>query len=133
MRTRACALIRREGKVLLQRKRNETIWAIPGGRIESGETPEAALQREWKEETGCAPTIGRLLWIFENRFNHGGERITQSEFCFEIGMAEITILLLDETLVFRWFSPDEFAAADFRPMRTRAHVFTPPDDTLRLF
>jgi hypothetical protein len=73
-----------------------------------------------------------LLWILENRFNHGGERITQSEFCFDVEIAEKTILPLDETLVFRWFSPDEFATVDFRPVRTRVHVFAPPDDTLRL-
>jgi 8-oxo-dGTP pyrophosphatase MutT (NUDIX family) len=132
MRQRACGLLLHDGKVLLQRKRDEPIWALPGGRIEFGETPEAALRREWIEETGCAPTIGRLLWILENRFNHGGERITQSEFCFDVEIAEKTILPLDETLVFRWFSPDEFATVDFRPVRTRVHVFAPPDDTLRL-
>lgn len=132
MRTRACGLMFRQGKVLLQRKRNETIWALTGGKVEAGETVEAALRREWREETGCAPTIGRLLWIFENRFYHGSERITQSEFCFDVEKAEKTILPLDETLVFRWFSQDEFATVDFRPMRTRAHIFTPPNDTLRL-
>lgn len=48
------AIIERDGKLLLcQRpsgKRCEFLWEFPGGKIESGETPEEALARECKEE-----------------------------------------------------------------------------------
>ena len=50
----ACALIDRDGKVLLARrpegKAHAGLWEFPGGKIAEGETPEAALVRELKEE-----------------------------------------------------------------------------------
>jgi 8-oxo-dGTP diphosphatase len=39
--------------VLLIHRRNEPVgWALPGGFVEYGETVEAAVRREMKEETG---------------------------------------------------------------------------------
>lgn len=52
----AAALVNREGRVLLQQRapgrQMEGLWEFPGGKIEAGETPEAALMRELKEELG---------------------------------------------------------------------------------
>ena len=28
-------------------------WALPGGSVENGETPEEAIKRQFEEETGC--------------------------------------------------------------------------------
>jgi 8-oxo-dGTP diphosphatase len=52
----AVALIDREGRVLLaQRPEGKSmagLWEFPGGKVEPGETPEAALIRELHEELG---------------------------------------------------------------------------------
>ncbi|MFN0115413.1 MAG: 8-oxo-dGTP diphosphatase MutT [Paracoccaceae bacterium] len=52
----AVALIDADGRVLLaQRPEGRAmagLWEFPGGKIESGETPEAALIRELAEELG---------------------------------------------------------------------------------
>ncbi len=52
----AVALIDRDGRVLLaQRPEGKSmagLWEFPGGKIEPGETPEAALVRELHEELG---------------------------------------------------------------------------------
>jgi len=52
----ACALIDRDGRVLLTRrpegKKLAGLWEFPGGKLDPGETPEAALIRELHEELG---------------------------------------------------------------------------------
>jgi 8-oxo-dGTP diphosphatase len=52
----ACALVDTDGRVLLARrpegKKMAGLWEFPGGKLNPGETPEAALIRELKEEIG---------------------------------------------------------------------------------
>ena len=52
----AAALVDRDGRVLVQQRPEggtmAGLWEFPGGKVEPGETPEAALVRELREELG---------------------------------------------------------------------------------
>jgi 8-oxo-dGTP diphosphatase len=52
----ACALVDEDGRVLIARrpqgKAMAGLWEFPGGKVHDGETPEAALIRELREELG---------------------------------------------------------------------------------
>jgi 8-oxo-dGTP diphosphatase len=61
----AAAVIERDGKVLMARRRQEIgfggFWEFPGGRLEDGETPEKGLEREIAEELGVRIRVGEFL------------------------------------------------------------------------
>lgn len=52
----AAAVIVSEGKILAAKRKNERLgggfWEFPGGKLEPGETPKQACQREVAEELG---------------------------------------------------------------------------------
>jgi 8-oxo-dGTP diphosphatase len=61
-----CAVIEDGGGRLLvaQRPAEKHLglkWEFAGGKVEAGETPEAALAREIREELGCEIVLGRPL------------------------------------------------------------------------
>nr|WP_296773754.1 (deoxy)nucleoside triphosphate pyrophosphohydrolase [Rhodococcus sp. (in: high G+C Gram-positive bacteria)] len=60
----AGALVRDGLLLLAQRSRPPELagrWELPGGKVETGETPEIALVRELREELGIETTVGEAL------------------------------------------------------------------------
>ena len=60
----ACALVDTDGRILLARRPEGRsmagLWEFPGGKLEPGETPEAALIRELREELGIDVSVSCL-------------------------------------------------------------------------
>lgn len=48
-------------KVLIIQRRDVPVWVLPGGGIDSSETPEQAIMREIQEETGLQTVILRKV------------------------------------------------------------------------
>lgn len=59
-----------DGKVVLVKRRDIPMWVLPGGGIDGDETPEEAIIREVKEETGFDAKITRkaALYTSTSRF-----------------------------------------------------------------
>ena len=67
---RAVAVIRRNGKILFQKRKNDQNWALSGGAIGTMETGAEVVLRELAEETGETQAIVKKpLWFAEYFFN----------------------------------------------------------------
>jgi 8-oxo-dGTP diphosphatase len=117
--TVVAALICREGKVLVcQRRRNDTFglqWEFPGGKVELGETPIDALERELREELGVDATIGDEL--YRTRHHYGEIPTELSLIFFKASVHEESLLENFAFERFEWADPTDllqykFLAAD---------------------
>lgn len=73
--TVVAGVMERANRILIcQRKqggRHSLKWEFPGGKVEPGETPAAALRRELREELAIEASIGEELARYDVRYSDG--------------------------------------------------------------
>jgi len=107
----------KDGAVLLVLRRdppNEGRWAIPGGRVELGETLQQAAEREVLEETGVRVRAGRPVYVFDRVDRDEDGRVR-----YHYVIADLLAEFLegrprarDDALEARWIEPAALAALD---------------------
>jgi 8-oxo-dGTP pyrophosphatase MutT (NUDIX family) len=69
------AVVIHEGKLLLVRRTDDGLWALPGGITDPGETLAETARRELWEEAGISGRPGQLLGIFDSRLWQSQKKI----------------------------------------------------------
>ncbi len=70
----AVGVIYRDGRILIDKRKPEGLlgglWEFPGGKKRRGESVEAALRREVREELAITIRVGRLLTVVDHAYSH---------------------------------------------------------------
>lgn len=85
-------------------------WEFPGGKIEEGETPKAALVREIKEELETEIMVGELIDTIE--YDYPTFHLSMDCFWAEIVSGE---LILKEHEAAKWLTRDELGSVEWLP------------------
>ena len=85
-------------------------WEFPGGKIELGATPEAALRREIRAELDTEITVGELLYTVE--WDYPKFHLTMHCFLCTVESGSLTLL---EHEAARWLDPTELASVQWLP------------------
>lgn len=131
------ALIRRgDGRVLLIRTRKwSDRWGIPGGKIKSGESSEAALRREILEETGLV--VEDLRFVLTQDCIDSHEFYRPAHFLLLNYTARSLdgdlVTLNEEAQAYLWVEPEEALAMDLnRPTRVLLEALNVNDENGKL-
>ncbi len=82
-------------------------WEFPGGKIEPGETAEACIRREIREELGMEIAVGPVFTVMEHDYGVKYVRVT-----FFLAVSDDTPSAKDRQ-GFRWVTPEEIDSVDF--------------------
>ncbi len=108
-----------QGRVLLIRRADNGLWALPGGGMEPGETVSGCAIREVREETGIEIEVAGLVGIFSNPRHvvayPDGEVRQAFSICLRAQAIDGTIRISDESIQVDWIPRDQIPQLDMHP------------------
>ena len=110
----SAAVIDGEGRLLLQRRVDNGLWAMPGGVMEMAESLPQAAVREVREETGYEVEVTGLVGTYTDARHviaySDGEVRRQFNVCFRARVVGGALAVSDESHEVRWFASAEIEA-----------------------
>lgn len=85
---RSVGVLIKNDKLLIQRDRDGTEYALPGGHVKIGESSIDSLIREYKEETNADIKCNRLIWVEECFWKWNNKLTNTIAFYYQIELCD---------------------------------------------
>jgi 8-oxo-dGTP pyrophosphatase MutT (NUDIX family) len=100
-----------QGRILLERRRDNGLWALPGGGMDLGDSLPGTAVREVKEETGLDVEVTGLVGTYTDPRHiiayADGEVRRQFNVCFTARITGGELAISDESTELRFVAPGE--------------------------
>ncbi len=96
---RAAGVLIKEGKLLVQRDRSGSEYALPGGHVRIGEVMTDSLTREFMEEMSAEIVCKKLLWTEECFWETGGRKVHNISFYYQVELCPGTDIPVNDEWV----------------------------------
>jgi ADP-ribose pyrophosphatase YjhB (NUDIX family) len=100
-----------EGEILLQRRADNDLWALPGGTMDLGERIAETVVREVREETGLSVEVTGIVGIYSDPGHviaySNGEVRQEFNICFAARLLGGRLSGSEESTEVRWVAPRE--------------------------
>lgn len=119
----SAVVVNDDGLILLHRRRDNDLWALPGGVMELGESIAETAIREVREETGYLVSPRYVIGVYsdpEHVFAYDDGEVRQEfSVCIACQITSGAIRISDESHEVCWFTPEQSRAL---PMHERIRV-----------
>lgn len=107
------------GEILLHRRADNQLWALPSGKMDTGETLAQAIIREVYEETGLQVEPERIVGIYSDPKHviaySDGEVRQEFSICLACRIVGGEIRVSEESSAVRFFAPAEIDHLEMHP------------------
>ena len=122
---RAVGVLKKNNRILFQKRKQDEFWALPGGAIEVTERGRDVVRRELEEEIGLTNVrVERPLWFVEYFFKFDG--LNQHQYIIGylldvdddsevIEKDEIEGIEEGKNIIYKWIPVEEIATANIKP------------------
>jgi ADP-ribose pyrophosphatase YjhB (NUDIX family) len=115
----SAVVVDEQGRILLQRRRDNSRWALPGGVMEIGEGIGRTAAREVEEETGIEVEPDHVVGVYSDPGHvfayDDGEVRQEFSVCIACRVTGGQLRPGDEALEARFFEPGDIPGLDMHP------------------
>lgn len=122
--------MKKNGKILFQKRKNDLVWALPGGKIRVLEKLDDGIRREIFEELGVGIKNLKMASVTENFFNDKDKKVHQYIFTYKCELdsdkyddkIEFDSIEENKNVIYRWIEKSKIDDFEIRPDNIKKQI-----------